>query len=288
MLMLVPSMHPANAHEVLTILFSLLPFDFLKCVLAPFLGLYLPSVFRRRWRFREAGLVSHRNAQFTEYGSAPGSRASIAHNLDDNALFWAYVLPDHTQGKKIIEEELEKRGHSQAEIETWTPDPSELAVPSAVDIPVSLTKYMKILRSRETYLWFYTNIAIWIVSLSAVLLIGSFFLPGWNSKAFTYIALGEAVILFLAVGVHFRKRALRILLLRPFGEEKMTATLRNFVCENVGGIDNLSSVLDSLFGQYSQPPVFIYRNDGRVVSKDAEPFEARRTQLMEAGLASWG
>jgi hypothetical protein len=398
-------------------------------VLLIFLSLYLPSVFRRRLRLKQAGLSSHGIAQFLRYGVDPASQLSTALKLDDNALFWAHALPDHTDdAKKIIGQELERRGHSRAELEHWTPDASDLAVPSAVDFPISPNKYVALLRSRSRYLWFYRTVVIWCISFFVGLWSLAFVIPRSNAKTlFAYIAAAGAAALFLAVGVRFRDRALRILLLRPFGEEKMTATLRDFVCENLGRIgyvftlsdrhykpslllrlgaelpaefgaffviyvlgpllrnskriasvksertfrklqrkllrqarpsfwsflsgeqafnirstdvwwqlciqmlmhsceiividlskvkagtewelkelharsllekcifvvaeansDSAAGTLIPFFGQHAQPPVFVYRQNGEVLAKDAQRFADRLTRLMTAGLASWG
>jgi hypothetical protein len=418
-----------DVNTYVLMLFGWLIENFLPAsVLLIFLSLYLPSVFRRRRRLKQASLSSHGIAQFSRYGVDPASQLRIALKLDDNALFWSHALPDHTDdAKKIIGQELERRGYSRAELEHWTPDASDLAVPSAVDFPISPNKYVALSRSRSRYLWFYRTVLIWCVSLFIGLWSLAFVIPRSNAKTlFAYIAAAGAAVLFLAVGVRFRDRALRILLLRPFGEEKMTATLRDFVCENLGKIgyvftlsdrhykpslllwlgalpaefvaffviyvlgpllrtskriasvksertfrklqrkllrqarpsfwsflsgeqafnirstdvwwqlciqmlmhsceiividlskvkagtewelkelharsllekcvfvvaeansDSAEGTLIPFFGQHSQPPVFVYRQNGEVLAKDAQRFADRLTRLMKAGLASWG
>ena len=224
------------------------------CVLLTVLGLYLPAVSRRRQRRKQAGLVRHCVAAFSRYAESSASgrkkQAEVARKLSDRELFWAYALPDHSpSGKESAAQELERRGHSRGELDSWKPDPSELTAPGAVDFAISPSEYVALSRAKQRYFLFYKNVGVWCVALLAFWgLLGFANSVSENSnlgsRALVWIAFIWALGLFFFVGVRFRNRALRILLLRPFGEKEMTAALSAFVTENVGKIGYVLTLSD--------------------------------------------
>jgi hypothetical protein len=208
--------------------------------------LSIVTAWHQRRRLREAGLVKHRVSAFASRSTSEEACREVASRLDDQALFWAYFLPEHgQQAKTIVREELERRGCSRTDIESWSPAPREVAVPPAVEKAVSPERYASLMRFKR---WLF-NAYLVLMLLTAMLLV---------FITYDLYSLGQlrnlgsvvpvlAIFLWIVAGLSampFRNRALRILLLRPFGERKMTRALKRFVCRNVGRAGNVFTLSD--------------------------------------------
>jgi hypothetical protein len=221
------------------------------------LPLWIVSIVRRRQRLREAGLRKRRIRQFAWKRYDERTRVELARSLDDRALMWAYFLPDHKPAAKdVIAQELVRRGYSRSDVEGWTPDACDFTVPPASERPMSAAWYSRL--SRQKAVWFNILrgcVILIIVVLPVMIALGLLyqtFRPQWF-EPFANVLTSQGgksdndplsmafLVLFLfclgsvwLAGFLYRNRAARILLLRPFGEKRMTRGLKRFVPRHLG------------------------------------------------------
>lgn len=234
---------------------------------------------RRRARCRKAGLVKHSLRVFSSRFRSPVRQQDAAARMDDHALLWANFHPDHTaQAKEIIAQELSRRGVRDEATRSWRPEARELTVPPAFRTGVPISKYLRMVRNGKRLFgaFFYFLIALIVFIPSAFVLERAFDVPrgftnapwetylqpfgdpatsallfGLDRTAFLFSMLLFAVPLSAAL-LH-RKRALRILLLRPFGEKRMTRPLKNFVTRTLGPFGYVFTLSDRSY----RPNIFV-------------------------------
>jgi hypothetical protein len=235
-LMQVVLMEGVDAWYVAKALGVFFPSSFIPAAIAlGLLGLYVPALLRRRERLRSARLGSHRLAPFGFAGTEAAALSTVARKLDDDALCWAYIWPDYTDAaRNAIAEELERRGYARTAIETWGPDEVELTVPNAVEAPIAPDRYWALCRAKRRCFRIYPFISVPIFFLLTIAWMIAELAPHGNPQLFALSAAATGILILITVGLRFRARALRILLLRPFGEREMTDALKEFVCENIG------------------------------------------------------
>lgn len=200
-------------------------------------------VIRRRRRLHAAGVQRRRVAALAvaPRGSDTRQRSRLrlyeeaVRKLSDSDLLWAYWLPEHAeQAKIVVLAELERRGYSGDQAQRWSPPASQLTVPPTAERPVSIAKYSRLVLMRRAG-WILFQI-VSLVGLAMIIgaLIGGNVDPALGVSGVAAI-IGLFLLLFVSsVAFMVQDRARRILLLRPFGEKKMTSTLRCFVRKNVG------------------------------------------------------
>ena len=200
-------------------------------------------VVRRRRRLRDAGIQRRRVAALavSPGGSETRRRDRLrlyqeaVQKLNDGDLLWAYWLPEHAEeAKKSVLSELERRGYSGDHVRRWSPPASQLTVPPSGERPVSVSKYSRLVLMRRGG-W----ILFQVLSLAGLVLFAGAMFNEHIDPAVGVSGVAAMIglmLLLVAFGVAFvvQDRARRILLLRPFGEKKMTSTLRRFVRKNVG------------------------------------------------------
>jgi hypothetical protein len=200
-------------------------------------------VVRRRRRLRDSGIKRHRVAALAvNPGGSDGRRQTrlrlyqeAVQNLNDGDLLWAYWLPEHAdQAKKVALVELERRGHPADQVRRWSPPASQLTVPPTAERPVSVNKYSRLVLMRRGGWILFQVLSLTGLAMFAGVVIGGNIDPALGVSGVA--AMIGLMLLLVAFGVAFlvQDRARRILLLRPFGEKKMTSTLRRFVRKNVG------------------------------------------------------
>lgn len=213
-------------------------------LLAGLLIYFVYVVVRRRRRLHDAGIQRRRVAALAVSPSGNDTRQQgrlrlyeeAVQKLNDSSLLWAYWLPEHAdEAKKYVLSELERRGYSGDQAQRWSPPASQLTVPPTVERPVPVNKYsLLVLMRRAGWVLFQ------IISLAGLALFGFALVDRQNIDPALGISGVAAMIglllLLIASCMAFsvQDRAQRILLLRPFGEKKMTSTLRRFVRKNLG------------------------------------------------------
>jgi hypothetical protein len=206
------------------------------------------------------------------------TRAAAAAGTDDQSLLWAYMWPGNSKpAKAIIADELARRGYSQEKISNWLPGSSDLAVPATLQKNMSWQDYTAAASRRAVFFRFYRTAIPFIILVLFV--IGSKGEDDESAKS-----LGGILVLLLLTGLYicgfqFKPLALRILLLRPFGQKKMTDVLKRFVLNSIGKTGYVYTLSDrnyrpnpflSLLGFVSDFVVLLlsplFRNSIRVAS----------------------
>jgi hypothetical protein len=214
----------------------------------------------RRKRCREAGLIKHRVRAFAWGRASADQLREIARQLDDRRLFWCHFLPEHRQeAKEIVRDELRRRGYSEQALEAWAPAPADVTVPFPIERPVPAERNERLIRYRTRYFQFFRGFVLCWVTLIVGLVAAGAISDGWLSlraidvkSLLATITIPPLVIATLAA-VLFRNRAVRVLLLRPFGEKRMTSALKRFVRKNVGRAGNVFTLSDRNY----KPNIFI-------------------------------
>lgn len=215
---------------------------------------------RRRVRCKKAGLVKHSLGVFSSRFQSPARQQATAARMDDHDLLWAYFHPDHTaEAKDVVAAELSRRGVSDETMRGWRPEARALTVPPTFQTKMPAGKYLRMVRNGKLLFgaFFYFLIVLIVFIVGMIVLREAFDIPrglsnapwatylayfgdpatsaiffGLDRTAFVFSFLLIAVPLF--AGIIHRKRAIRILLLRPFGEKHMTRPLKRFVTRTLG------------------------------------------------------
>jgi uncharacterized membrane protein (DUF485 family) len=202
---------------------------------------------RRRLRFKRLGLKSYQVFRFVLPSRANKVRAK-AHKLDDDALLGAYHVPEHRpSARQIIREELAARGYDDARVAAWRRPTSQITIPSTVHSPIDREHYFKLVHKRRRdfrvlrffmlLLWIFTILAIFTGFLGMDPLYGAFA----TAAGLLFVSL----LLFIGcVTLLGRNRAVRILLLRPFGARAMTKPLKRVVLRNIGTMGYVFTLAD--------------------------------------------
>ena len=215
--------------------------------------LYLVSFLRRRSRLLAAGLIKHLIPSFARNDTRPNALQQTAQRLGDHGLLWSYFLPDHKpQAKAVAAAELERRGYLREDFENWSPGGEELTVPPAIDGEIAVSRYGALKRRKalwfKLFQWSAFVIAAIIATGIVIAILEELPIPfndnlpdlnRWLDEPGIPKVVFYTIMVFwlsspLLAGFLFRKRALRILLLRPFGEKRMTRALRRFVPKHLG------------------------------------------------------
>lgn len=217
------------------------------------LALYVPARLRRRERLQSAG-VGGRSLPVFKFRIDDSALAAEARKLDEYALLWASIWPEHTlPARNAIAAELARRGYTREALESWSPGRRDLTIPASIEEPVSAECYRALCDAKRR--WFIAYLIVGVVLLllvAGVWLLAELSVPA-DARYFRIAALTIAAMVSITIGLRFRKRALRILLLRPFGEKRMTQSLREFVCANVGA----SGYVFTLSDRDYQPSVWL-------------------------------
>lgn len=218
-------------------------------------------------------LKKWRKRQFCRDFHGTAKQESIAQKLDDHSLLWAYFHPDHTsRSKALIQKELQAREYSLADIERWSPPPDDLMIPSIKPKKTSFGSYRLLAKCKSGL---FLSFRFVIVTTVLMILFASaaesiYGIHGTDiSKAsleetvnaFANRAVGTLyyytnneigmiwgallILLPVSAGILFMRRSTRILLLRPFGERKMTTPLKSFVVKCLGRFGYVYTLSDT-------------------------------------------
>lgn len=179
-----------------------------------------------------------------------------ARELDDEGVVLAYHLPDHTQdAQRVLEREMRSRKLDRFLDPDWLPPPPRATVPPAVFEVMQPERYHAMGRRKEILFRL-----LRILSLLAVVVVPISYMMDWTGNllhnrtgldgeiqsistavqqivALPILLAGGLLMLYVSLsslifalgGVLFRNHAGRVLLLRPFAQKRMTASLKQIV-----------------------------------------------------------
>ena len=180
--------------------------------------------------------------------------ARRAAGLADAELAAAYSLPDHTAlAQRVMAAEQVRRGLAPIDREEWLPEKSAATVPPSFASPARWSDYAELVeRRRAVYrsalsmfvLWMLT-IVVMLASLAAVSARSTEAISIFNGSRYGFAAAGTLFVwVFLLGAWRTRRRAARILLLRPFGMPGMSPPLRRIVVRHLGPLAHVFTLSD--------------------------------------------
>jgi len=207
---------------------------------------------------RAAGLAPHRRRIFSSRRPSEGALKAATAGMSIQDLHWTAYLPDHSrEAKTFLRDELIKRG--AAEATHWLPTAAEVTVPAAYPRPLSPRTYGRLSALRWAIIrGFHVVAVVALLLLVAFLAAGVAFQTPPDLEEATWIEqqrfFGDALLTNSFIGVYQALRAAlvlivvltlmavclfprcnrRILLLRPFGDKKMTKPLKAMVSRTLG------------------------------------------------------
>jgi hypothetical protein len=226
--------------------------------------------FRRRRLLRDSGLIRHRIRAFTSAHAEEADGRKVAAGMTDVELLWAQYLPDHTAvAKNHIRHELNARGYPDLDIAQWLPPPEQVTVPNYYRSWPDAGRYFQLIALKRLTIRAYR----WTLVASMILLVGAwiadnhFGLPAndldlsiaaetpyfgstaraalfWWAQHLGLYGLMTMYLCVILIGIALNRLSMRILLLRPFGEKRMTKPLRRFVVRSLGGMGNIFTLSD--------------------------------------------
>jgi hypothetical protein len=230
------------AFLVVTLLYFALPF----ILIGPARRHIWHMLKARRW-----GLGVWRVSPFARIGMRNDGITKVASGLETEDLLGAYHWPDHGgPARTAIKQELVSRGLAEEQIDRWRPPPERLHVPSVASVEARERSIEATAQSAV----FALGRLVAIVALAALVgvvvltLVHFIWYQGRISfqtysllsmrNSFLVVAvIGWAllVLIIIPIGVLLGlKKTIRILLLRPFGERKMTKALKQVVIDHLG------------------------------------------------------
>jgi hypothetical protein len=204
---------------------------------------YVTSRFVKRSNFRRRF-----ERPFGDHFKSDEAIANHAQALDTEHLLWALKLGDHTvRAKSLITAELHRRQLSDLQISNWMPQAGQITSICCAAVPSSTAQYRRLERRRRRFFMVYRLLALPLI-LAAFLsncTLGSQPIPGAEDVGWIFVFL-MMLVSCLAVFTG-RRRSLRFLLLRPFGEPKLAPALRNVVAEHLGPISATYTLSDRAY-----------------------------------------
>lgn len=187
------------------------------------------SDWRRIMRVTSGGIPRAAAFAFAWPFAAPGVMAAKASRMDNETLLAAFQLPDHTnRAKVVIEAEMVKRGLPVLADAGWIPPKEQATLRPAFRHDVAPERYRRFMRNRRRM----QSVVRWISIIALCTVVG-------------ILALATFVpFISLIAGILGRKRAARVLLLRPFGQPQMTAALKKVVRKHLGRLGHTYTLSD--------------------------------------------
>jgi hypothetical protein len=237
------------------------------CIIAFSVFIVLYGLFgpwrRHYWNLRRArkwGLGIWRVGTFASRSSSERAMAERARSYDTETLLGIWHCPDASaRAEAVIMAELKSRGLSEAQIHQWVPPPETLMIPPAASAEARARYASEPNPSSALYTIARVLALIGTVALVLLLLFAAYSIlthvPGqivrrqagptqyliqatvisWGILAFLVIPIGTLIGL---------SKSIRILLLRPFGQRAMTATLKKVVLRHLGPIAHVYTLSD--------------------------------------------
>lgn len=212
--------HSTNTRDALALAWSA------TSLLAAF---FIYREWRRVWGAERAGLLRAAVGAFSWPFTRRKVMAERAGLLDDEALVAALQLPDHTlRAKEVVSSELAKRGLKHQAVPDWLPVPSRATLPPAIRRNIRPGRYRRFMRNRRRMQTVIRSTAI----VGLVTVVG------------LLVVIPLVTLMSLVGGIAGRKRTARVLLLRPFGQARMTRALKRVVRRHVGLLGHTYTLSD--------------------------------------------
>ncbi|HXO69467.1 MAG TPA: hypothetical protein VN838_10935 [Bradyrhizobium sp.] len=166
-----------------------------------------------------------------------------AKELGNHQLLWALNLDEHSaKAKTLIALELEERGLTAVEVANWLPEANTITSTSYAGMPDSVDAYRTLVSRRKALFRIFRGLAFPLIILLPVVVLQRFYeRESADAPVEISILASIASIIFfvmfclsIVASISGRRRSLRILLLRPFGDKGMTAALRRLVVNSLG------------------------------------------------------
>jgi hypothetical protein len=184
--------------------------------------------------------------------------ARKAHGMDIDELHWAFRLSDHRRkAKQVIEDEMRSRRITKDEIDSWAPPERDLIVPLSKPVAIPFPTYLQNMEWRRRSFAVIRYVSIAFLILSPVMILDVFILaknPPIGIAVIAVIslvlwALITALLLLLwiltpVVAYYTRSHYPRILLLRPFGQRRLSIGLRRVIVRQFGIFGNVFTLSD--------------------------------------------
>jgi len=242
-------------------------------VLAMVAFVWLIPALRRGRVLQQAGLVSRKVKVFAAGLYGRQQQQEVASTLTDTDLLWVHYLPDHrNEAKAIVRNELNRRGYLDEDVRQWMPAAGAITVPPAYRTTLSHKAYLNLSRLRAV--WSKAFRLILAAAFVILLVAGSVELsysppkglddaPWDEQRAFfgneyvtdVYFASHRGFSIFFIglyavsvfAGMLFSRRSMRVLLLRPFGDRRMTKPLKKFVVKTLGTFGYVFTLSDRTY-----------------------------------------
>jgi hypothetical protein len=202
---------------------------------------------RNMARLRRIGFTRYRVWAFMTSRNPDVIRAK-ARQLSDDALLGAYHLPEHSEkAKQVLREELAARGYDDKRLAEWRRPPAQITVPPAVKLAIDPKRYFKIVRTRKRLFRafrFGTQVVLGALIFAALASVLGIAIVGAALAFLALLLFCILLLLFALASILGRNRAVRILLLRPFGERKMTKPLKRVILGEVGSLGVVFTLAD--------------------------------------------
>ena len=167
-----------------------------------------------------------------------------ASKAGEAALLAASHHPDHgPDAKAVFREALQRKGIGSDRIDAWMRASSDLTVPATVPAHWTASRYLRLAPHFKFWALLPRLGVATIVAVFSVLLARIYRPP--NIVAFAaLLALVVTPLILAFVPPFFGKRGARILLLRPFGQSKMTRALKRMVLRDLGPVGPVYTLSD--------------------------------------------
>lgn len=184
----------------------------------------------RYFRVGGRGLLRATRFVFTWPFTSASVVQATARRLSGENLVAAYHLPEHTAlARQVVNRELTARGEPpQVRNDDWLPEPHRATLGPAVARSIPADRYTRYVRNR-----------LRLVGVVRVLgVVGVVTVVG-------LVVIAPLLSLIVSIGGFLgRKRAGRVLLLRPFNQARMTAALKTVVRTHIGPLGHVVTLSD--------------------------------------------
>jgi len=208
--------------------------------------------FVRRTKFRRWKIP-----KFSSRFSSTAEMRELAGKLDDYHLQWAINLSDHTaRAKRVIDEELRRRGLASSLGEHWLPRKEHVTAPEKPPTILDAQQYIGRANERQFLIKVLRAVAIAALPLIPLVVVaypGGRKLTDPNSPILAGAINAGLILMVLLLALYVvqtlrsRPLRLRITLLRPFGRGSISSPLRKLVPNEISHFGPVYTLADKTY-----------------------------------------